>query len=506
MDKDSATHEVNILHSIGLQNGGLCPAKVEKYFTTLGVDYRLHRTNLGNLQKRVGKTIETMATETAEEALRQEVAATKEKGDIVDGVAQLGVCGDAAWPNRGSGRSYASFCGMFVVIGAITKKVLSATIFDKMCAVCELAERQDPPVAPCPHDCWRGARGINCESDASWRGSSKAMEAEGAVLCVKSIGESDCGARVAFFTADEDSNMISAINDVNGLVPAKLRPVRKRSDQNHLQKIVYKDLDAGRTARKWKGATLSKKVIDYLNKNYRYIVRSVAVVEDLPGFETMEQKAEWLSGAIMNIVDHAFNIDPTHENCRRFRVPLPGGSFHCWCGVETKFLQRDEPAGYYEAVKDVFRKFAAIPTLMKQMHNTDTNVNESVNGMVVKGYLPCGKAQQNGQSGVYAWACCHTICSKNMGHVYRQELCRRFGLPVTEAMRRLDAAMDEKRTLARESRGSHSSKTSRMRKRLHKADRNGPPKKKVKATYETGGDLDKDCFGETIVCDPSDSD
>ncbi|KAK3235765.1 hypothetical protein CYMTET_54030 [Cymbomonas tetramitiformis] len=364
-----------MLHAVGLQNAGLCPAKVEKYLTTLGVNYQLHRTNLGNLQKHAGKEVESMAVASCTKALQEETLLAKEKGDVLEGVVQLGACGDAAWPNRGSGRSYASFCGMFVLMGALMKKVISANIFDKMCATRELAERQVPPRAPPVHDCWRGARGINCQSDMDWRGSSKAMEAEGAVLCVKSVGEHtftepvasdtllDTQARVALFTADEDSNMIAAINDVNGIVPAKLLPVGKQFDPNHLQKLLYKDLDALRAARKWGGATLSKAVIEYFNKQYRYVIKSVAVIEDLPGFDTKEKKAEWLSGAIMNIVDHAFNIDPTHASCRRYRVPLPDGSFHPWCGVESakpdwkihlphgKFLQRDSPPGYYEGVK-----------------------------------------------------------------------------------------------------------------------------------------------------------
>ncbi|KAK3261580.1 hypothetical protein CYMTET_29519 [Cymbomonas tetramitiformis] len=420
MEKDSgsgtATKEVNLLHAVGLQNAGLCPAKMEKYFTSLGVHYQLHRTNLGYLQRQVGKVIEGMAILSCAKALQHETLLAKDRGDAIDGVVQLGVTGDAAWPNRGSGRSYASFCGMFVLMGASMKKVISAAIFDKMCYVCELAERQDPPLVPPPHDCWRGARGINCQSDPSWRGSSKAIEAEGAMLCVKSVGEhtfhepmvsdtlTGMNVRVALFAANEDSNMIAAINDEKGIVPAKLRPVGKLSDPNHLQKLLFKGLEALRAERKWGGLVLSKAVIEYFNKQYRYVIKSVAVIEDLPGFDTMEQKAEWLAGAVMNIVDHAFDIDPTHESCRRYRVPLPDGSFHCWCGVESakpdwtihlpkgKFLQRDSPAGYYEAIKGVFKKFATKEVLMKQMHDMDTNANESVNGMVVKRYLPCGKA------------------------------------------------------------------------------------------------------------------
>ncbi|KAK3243820.1 hypothetical protein CYMTET_46545 [Cymbomonas tetramitiformis] len=211
----------------------------------------------------------------------------------------------------------------------------------------------------------------------------------------------------------------------------------------------------------------------------------------------------------MNIVDHAFNIDPSHAGCRRYRAPLPDGSFHPWCGVESakpdwkihlphgKFLVKDSPPGYYESIEAVFKKFAAKPLLMKQLHSTDTNSNESVNGMVVKGFLPCGKAQQNGQSGVYAWACCHTICSKNEGPAYRQELCSRLGLPTTDAMVRLDGRLGEKRKAARETRGTHKGKAARLRKRLHKADRNAGAR--VQATYETGGDLDKDCYGNVFT-------
>ncbi|KAK3263210.1 hypothetical protein CYMTET_27972 [Cymbomonas tetramitiformis] len=162
------------------------------------------------------------------------------------------------------------------------------------------------------------------------------MEASGAVLCVKSIGTStsETKMRVAKFTADEDSNMIAAINDPKGIVPAELQPVEKLSDPNHLQKLLYKALVDLRTSKHWSGSPLSKAVIEYFNKLYRYVIKSVAVIEDLPGFETEDEKAEWIQGALMNIVDHAFDIDPTHAACRRFRAPRPDGSFHPWLGIE----------------------------------------------------------------------------------------------------------------------------------------------------------------------------
>ena len=86
------------------------------------------------------------------------------------------------------------------------------------------------------------------------------------------------------------------------------------------------------------------------------------------------------SEPLMHIVDHAFDIDPTHAACRRFRAPRPDGSFHPWCGMESckpdwkihlphgKFLVRDDPPGYYEAVRGVFMKFAHKETILKQLH------------------------------------------------------------------------------------------------------------------------------------------
>ncbi|KAK3286041.1 hypothetical protein CYMTET_6386 [Cymbomonas tetramitiformis] len=147
------------------------------------------------------------------------------------------------------------------------------------------------------------------------------MEAAGAVLCVKSIGAykfcHPCdvtSARVAKFTADEDSNMIAAINDPVGDVPRELQPVEKLSDPNHLQKLLYKALVDLRAAKHWSGGVLSKAVIEYFNKLYRYVIKSVAVIEDLPGFETEDEKADWIHGALLNILQPAL-------------VPPAGGPF-----------------------------------------------------------------------------------------------------------------------------------------------------------------------------------
>ncbi|KAK3258827.1 hypothetical protein CYMTET_32148 [Cymbomonas tetramitiformis] len=127
-----------------------------------------------------------MAKESCERAFEDEVAATLERGgstatEIVNGTTyvNLGATGDCAWPTRGSGYSYASFCGGFILMGAINKKMMPASILSKMCSTCEAAEKtaekeKKAPMYP-THDCFRGCRGIMADSDSSSRGSSKAM-------------------------------------------------------------------------------------------------------------------------------------------------------------------------------------------------------------------------------------------------------------------------------------------------------------------------------------------
>ncbi|KAK3250868.1 hypothetical protein CYMTET_39773, partial [Cymbomonas tetramitiformis] len=442
--KVGKVYEVNTLHVLGEQNAGLAPAKVEKLLTSLGIEYALHRTNHGSMQKHVGAMVETMAKVSCERAFEDEVGATLERGgntdtEIVNGTTyvNLGATGDCAWPTRGSGHSYASFCGGFILMGAINKKVMSASIFSKMCSTCEAAEKtaekeKKAPVYP-THDCFRGCRGIMADSDSSWRGSSKAMEPKGALSTALGLGK-HCLKR-----------------DILKSIIAR--------------KIQYKLLEALRVAEKWKGGILSKAVIDYLNRLYRYVIKSVAAKDDLEWAIPEDEKIEWLQGAVVNVVDHAFG---KHENCGKYRIPLGDGTWHSWCGVDAnepdykphlphgKFLAPDDPPGYYEKVKAVFvGRLADKKVLQKQLHDTDTNSNESYNSMVVRGTLPGGKAQQNGQSGVFFWAHCHAIMMKNEGTGYRRELCARVGIDPPESMYALDERVQRRKEKAAALRVSH---------------------------------------------------
>ncbi|KAK3249825.1 hypothetical protein CYMTET_40764 [Cymbomonas tetramitiformis] len=274
-----------------------------------------------------------------------------------------------------------------------------------------------------------------------------------------------------------------------------------------MQKIQYKLSEALRTAEKWKGGTLSKAVIDfYLNRMYRYVIKSVAAKEDLEWAFPDEEKVEWLHGAVLNVVDHAFS---THENCGKYRVPLPDGTWYSWrCGVDAnepdykpnlthgKFLAPDDPPGYHEKVKAVFAgRSAKKEVLLKQLHKTDTNANESHNSMVVRGTLPGDKAQQNCQSGVFFWAHCHAILMKNEDMSYRRELCKRLG-PL-ESMYTSDERAQRRKEKAAEARVTHAGKKKGRLVRDNKSARNNPLSER-RFGYASQAGFDHDSRGHML--------
>ncbi|KAK3273910.1 hypothetical protein CYMTET_17877 [Cymbomonas tetramitiformis] len=183
----------------------------------------------------VGDTVESICRDSCILALEEEIQLTKEAGEVdADGVALLCCSGDMGCTTRGSGRTYASFCGCFTLIGCHTGKVLYCAFFDKMCAKCEHALRTNKPRPE--HRCFKGAYGIYGTEDGQttgvvdeeWTGSSKAMETHGAFMSTLAVGlyrfeEFGLRARISSFIADEDSTMRARMNGPN--VPVILKPV-----------------------------------------------------------------------------------------------------------------------------------------------------------------------------------------------------------------------------------------------------------------------------------------
>lgn len=236
--RGKVTREVNVADEVATMTSGTGHRKIHRYLAALGV-------SVPKWDKRcsVGSTlvIESMklAQETCRAALDEEIAATIEhcKDPEVEDIAidinefRCLVCGgDGCWQTRGSGHAYASFCGAFSIMGALTGKVVGFVVFDKMCAMCDHhAKFPDSP----PHLCYKGSWSVHSGFNNAWTGSAKSMEIKGMEICVLDLGAMKI--RMAKFVADEDSAMILAANDP-AVIPLPYRPVGKLSDTGHMKK------------------------------------------------------------------------------------------------------------------------------------------------------------------------------------------------------------------------------------------------------------------------------
>jgi len=99
---------------------------------------------------------------------------------------------DGAWQKKGSGRKYNSLSGHNIAIGARLKGILSYVVYSKICWVHASAEKKGEEARE--HDCPR-----------NYEGSSKGMEAKGAVQLTENIFASGF-AWVRSLITDDDSS------------------------------------------------------------------------------------------------------------------------------------------------------------------------------------------------------------------------------------------------------------------------------------------------------------
>lgn len=81
---------------------------------------------------------------------------------------------DGGWQKRGSGRSYTSLSGHVFAVGARTNAVLGRVVYAQKCKMCAVYAKKDAD--PPEHRCCK-----------NYVGSSKGMEAKGAVELVKGL-------------------------------------------------------------------------------------------------------------------------------------------------------------------------------------------------------------------------------------------------------------------------------------------------------------------------------
>ena len=134
------------------------------------------------------------------------------------------------------------------MVGLKTRKVVEYASRKKMCRFCDVAKSKN--TSPKPHDCRK-----------NWEGSAKAMEPDMVVAMVSKAKSP--AAEVHTLVGDEDA---STIAKVHALVDPT---VEKRSDTNHIKKILGNDLYALQ-----KEERFSDKTLNYILKIFSYMCQA----------------------------------------------------------------------------------------------------------------------------------------------------------------------------------------------------------------------------------------
>ena len=133
------------------------------------------------------------------------------------------------------------------MIGSNTGKVIGIQTTIKTCRVCEHAKHNKS--TPREHSCRK-----------NWTGSAKAMEADMVVSMMQQTESQE--AFVKTIVGDEDSSTIAKVH-------REVRPdIEKRSDSNHLKKILGNELYSIKSSHQ-----MSVQTIKYVQKLFNYVCK-----------------------------------------------------------------------------------------------------------------------------------------------------------------------------------------------------------------------------------------
>jgi len=124
----------------------------------------LSKKSFTHLECTLGTLFEAVVSKQLLYAGKEERQLATLNGCYHNGVPVITVVVDEGWSKRSLKHSYNAKCGVGVLFGAATKKLLFIGVRNKYCSVCAVSEHQGS--LPQSHQCFK-----------NWSGSSCAMEA-----------------------------------------------------------------------------------------------------------------------------------------------------------------------------------------------------------------------------------------------------------------------------------------------------------------------------------------
>lgn len=334
-------------------------------------------------QEQTLTAFENAACKTCLEAIEEEIRIATSMGSFinVEGVTypNVPVKVDGGWSKRSYGHSFNANCGVGVVIGVRSGKVLFQEVRLRDCLICDKAT--DEGVDPKDHECHK-----------NWEGPSTGMESDTLQSIFRKSRE--YGLVLGTFVGDGDSNVYKKLKNVYPGIE-----VSKVECKNHLTKNLRKKLInlSGDTS-----IPQFQRALPGLKSGFEESMKTIE--RCIRYYSTMDEFSheDWpqLQFDINNALAHSFG---DHSQCKAY-----------YCDDTQQPQRRHHVRNYsnytiWTKASEIIHNFAANSRSL--IHNMNTNAAETFMSVVNK--FSEGKRKNMGQRGLYKLRAYCAILSYN---------------------------------------------------------------------------------------------
>ena len=402
----------------------------------------------------------------AGQRLRQLILAENGGGDS-DGVVDAAVSFDGTWAKRG----FTSLTGVVFVISVDTGEVLDYHVLSKSCQSCSLKKAQ------CSSDEefleWHKQHVASGDCDVNFKGSSPAMEAEGAaVLWDRSVEHHNI--RYKWMVSDGDSK---AFNTVEDTYPDC--KVVKLDCVGHVQKRMGKHLLNLKAKSKGKLANgkpiggrgcLSDERIKQIQRYYGLAIRQNTLSTPNPSDREVNVAVYTMKKNIIAILHHSVQAKDAAE---QHRFCPPGEN--SWCkwqqdlatGTSTYKGDDSLPDIFLELLRPTFMTLSETKLLERCVRGTTQNRNECINSLV---WVRCPKHKHHGVK-VIRCAVASAVLHFHSGAASRGKVMERLSIPAGKFTKKASLLRDKKRARKSDLQASEKEKKRRQAEQLRRTRR-----------------------------------
>ena len=402
------------------------------------------------------------------------------EGSLLD----IAVSFDGTWAKRG----HSSLFGVVFVISVDSGEASDFHVLSKFCKSCSIWENKKGN-EPTKYEEWKARHESVCT--ANFRGSSQAMEMEGALIMWRRSVEKH-NMRYKFMVSDGDSKSFDAVSASQ--VYGEDFVMEKIDCVGHVQKRMGKRLLNLKARNKEKladGKTLggrgrlTEAVIKKIQRYYGLAIRQNAVKNAAPTDHEKNVAQYQMKKNIIAILHHV--IKRTDATKQHFYCPRGSES---WCAWQRDVANRTKsykdthclPEVFFEVLKPIFLDLSSDRLLARCTLGATQNPNECINSLV---WTRCSKHKFHGLPAI-AFAASAAVLHFNGGYTSLIEFQKDLGTPASEksieTYTRRDIARIEKSKKAADDK----EKKKRAARNQQKIAREEALKEAEGQTYESG--------------------